>query len=191
MQSIEIISGPRQPPRPRQRRHRPDHPQAVPQAYRAHRLRRVPLLRLGQGARLGPAGQPDPRRRANFGCGSSREHAPWALEDYGFRAIVAPSLRRHLLLQRTKIGLLPIVLDEDHCQGLAAAREGQVDLRAQEVRYPGVDGAMVTASFEIDQEIRRRLLDGLDDIGVTLHSDAQIASYEHDRERSGPVTTAL
>ena len=127
----------------------------------------------------------------NFGCGSSREHAPWGLQDYGFQAIVAPSFADIFYSNCTKIGLLPIVLSEDHCQGLAAAGDGQVDLRAQEVRYPGVDGAMVTAPFEIDQEIRRRLLDGLDDIGVTLHSDAQIASYEHERERSGPVTTAL
>jgi 3-isopropylmalate/(R)-2-methylmalate dehydratase small subunit len=127
----------------------------------------------------------------NFGCGSSREHAPWGLQDYGFQAIVAPSFADIFYSNCTKIGLLPIVLEEAHCQGLAAAGEGQVDLRAQEVRYPGDDGQMVTVGFEIDQEIRRRLLDGLDDIGVTLHSDAQIAAFEGERERSGPVTTAL
>ena len=127
----------------------------------------------------------------NFGCGSSREHAPWGLQDYGFQAIVAPSFADIFYSNCTKIGLLPIVLEEPHCQALAESGEGQVDLRAQQVRYPGAGGEIVTVGFEIDQEIRRRLLDGLDDIGVTLHSDAQIAAFEGERERSGPVTTAL
>jgi 3-isopropylmalate/(R)-2-methylmalate dehydratase small subunit len=130
----------------------------------------------------------------NFGCGSSREHAPWGLQDYGFQALVAPSFADIFYSNCTKIGLLPVVLDEQHCQALARAGEGQVDLRAQEVRYPdptAADGELISVPFVIDAEIRRRLLEGLDDIGVTLHSEAQIASYEHDRERSGPVTTAL
>src|SRR3984957_7000856 len=127
----------------------------------------------------------------NFGCGSSREHAPWGLQDYGFQAIVAPSFADIFYSNCTKIGLLPIALDEAHCHALTQAGEGQVDLRAQEVRYPGPDGEIVSVPFEIDQEIRRRLLDGLDDIGVTLHSAARIAAFEAERERSGPVTTAL
>jgi 3-isopropylmalate/(R)-2-methylmalate dehydratase small subunit len=127
----------------------------------------------------------------NFGCGSSREHAPWGLQDYGFQAVLAPSFADIFYSNCTKIGLLPVVLDEAHCQALEQAGEGQVDLRAQEVRYPGADGQMVKVGFEIDQEIRRRLLEGLDDIGVTLHSAAQIAAFEDERERSGPVTTAL
>jgi 3-isopropylmalate/(R)-2-methylmalate dehydratase small subunit len=128
---------------------------------------------------------------ANFGCGSSREHAPWGLQDYGFQAIVAPSFADIFYSNCTKIGLLAIVLDEQHCQALARAGEGQVDLQAQEVRYPGPDGELVAAAFEIDPEIRRRLLAGLDDTGVTLDSEALIAAYEGERERSGPVTTAL
>ena len=76
----------------------------------------------------------------NFGCGSSREHAPWGLQDYGFQAIVAPSFADIFYSNCTKIGLLPVVLDDEHCRALAAAGEGQVDLRAQEVRYPGADG---------------------------------------------------
>ena len=64
----------------------------------------------------------------NFGCGSSREHAPWGLQDYGFRAIVAPSFADIFYSNCTKIGLLPIVLDEEYCQALARAGEGQVDL---------------------------------------------------------------
>jgi 3-isopropylmalate/(R)-2-methylmalate dehydratase small subunit len=118
----------------------------------------------------------------NFGCGSSREHAPWGLQDYGFRALVAPSYADIFYSNCTKIGLLPIVLDDQHCRALAQAGEGQVDLRALEVRYPGADGTTVTVPFEIDAEIRRRLLDGLDDIGVTLSQDGDISAFEERRE---------
>jgi 3-isopropylmalate/(R)-2-methylmalate dehydratase small subunit len=127
----------------------------------------------------------------NFGCGSSREHAPWGLQDYGFRAIVAPSFADIFYSNCTKIGLLPIVLDEEHCRALAAAGEGQVDLQAQEVRYRDADGQLVSVPFEIDAEIRRRLLAGLDDIGVTLGEAGRIEAFEATRERGGPVTTAL
>jgi 3-isopropylmalate/(R)-2-methylmalate dehydratase small subunit len=127
----------------------------------------------------------------NFGCGSSREHAPWGLQDYGFRAIVAPSFADIFYSNCTKIGLLPVVLDEPHCQALAQAGEGQVDLRAQEVRYAGPDGELVTARFEIDQEIRRRLLEGLDDIGVTLGEESRIVAFESERARPGTNTLAL
>ena len=127
----------------------------------------------------------------NFGCGSSREHAPWGLQDYGFQAILAPSFADIFYSNCTKIGLLPVVLSAEHCAALAAAGEGQVDLRAQEVRYPGSDGSVVVVHFEIDEEIRHRLLDGLDDIALTLKQAAAIDSYERERQRSGPVTTAL
>jgi 3-isopropylmalate/(R)-2-methylmalate dehydratase small subunit len=128
---------------------------------------------------------------ANFGCGSSREHAPWGLQDYGFRAIVAPSFADIFYSNCTKIGLLPVVLDQEHCHALAQVGEGQVDLRAQEVRYRGPDGELQVVPFEIDPEIRRRLLEGLDDIALTLQLDDAIGRYEHARERLGPVTTAL
>ena len=127
----------------------------------------------------------------NFGCGSSREHAPWGLQDYGFQAIVAPSFGDIFYSNCTKIGLLPVVLAEQHCRALARAREGLVDLRAQEVRYPGEDGELVSVGFEIEPEIRRRLLEGLDDVAVTLRESGEIAAYERERERRGPVTTAL
>jgi 3-isopropylmalate/(R)-2-methylmalate dehydratase small subunit len=127
----------------------------------------------------------------NFGCGSSREHAPWGLQDYGFQAIVAPSFGDIFYSNCTKIGLLPVVLREEDCQALAKAEQGQVDLRAQEIRYAADDGTLVAVPFEIDPEIRRRLLEGLDDIGVTLDEEQKIASYERDRERNGPQTTAL
>jgi 3-isopropylmalate/(R)-2-methylmalate dehydratase small subunit len=122
----------------------------------------------------------------NFGCGSSREHAPWALEDYGFQAIIAPSFADIFRSNCTKIGLLPVELAADACAAIADAGEVQVDLREQEVRWPGG-----SARFEIDPETTHRLLDGLDDIALTLEQDDAIASYEGRRERSGPVTTAL
>ena len=122
----------------------------------------------------------------NFGCGSSREHAPWALEDYGFRAIVAPSFADIFYSNCTKIGLLPVVLPEDDTRALGASGEGVVDLERQVVAFAGRE-----VSFDIDPEIRRRLLNGLDDIGVTLSDAAAIERYESERERPGPVTTAL
>jgi len=122
----------------------------------------------------------------NFGCGSSREHAPWALEDYGFRAIVAPSFADIFRSNCTKIGLLPVELDEASVKAIAEAGECQVDLAAQEVRWPGG-----SASFDIDPDTKHRLLNGLDDIALTLQQADAIDAYERDRERSGPVTTAL
>src|SRR5438067_7188506 len=71
----------------------------------------------------------------NFGCGSSREHAPWGLQDYGFQAVAAPSFADIFYSNCTKIGLLPVVVALEHCERMARAGEAQVDLRAQEVRY--------------------------------------------------------
>jgi len=122
----------------------------------------------------------------NFGCGSSREHAPWALEDYGFRAIIAPGFADIFRSNCTKVGLLPVELPAQDVRAIAEAGEAQVDLAAQEVRWAGG-----SASFAIDPDIRHRLLNGLDDIGLTLQQDDAIANYERDRERTGPVTTAL
>ncbi len=122
----------------------------------------------------------------NFGCGSSREHAPWALEDYGFRAIVAESFADIFESNCTKCGLLPVQLSHAEVAAIAAAGHAEVDLAGQEVRWDGG-----SASFEIDPEIKHRLLNGLDDIALTLQLDAAIAAYESDRERAGPVTTAL
>ena len=122
----------------------------------------------------------------NFGCGSSREHAPWALQDYGFKAIVAPSFADIFFNNCTKIGLLPVVLPEDDVRALMQAGHGEVDLEAREVRF---DGRAVP--FELDDDTRHRLLNGLDDIALTLQLQDAIAAYERDRERSGPVTTSL
>ena len=119
----------------------------------------------------------------NFGCGSSREHAPWGLEDYGFQAIVAPSFSDIFYSNCTKIGLLPVVLTEDEVRGVMESGEARIDLDAQTVTYGDR-----TASFEIDPDIKHRLLNGLDDIGVTLQHEHKISAYESDRERVGPST---
>ena len=123
---------------------------------------------------------------ANFGCGSSREHAPWALQDYGFRAVVAASFADIFFNNCTKIGLLPVVLPDEEVHALMKAGSGEIDLEAREVRF---DGRSVP--FELDDETRHRLLNGLDDIALTLQESDAIAAFEKDRERSGPVTTAL
>ena len=122
----------------------------------------------------------------NFGAGSSREHAPWALEDYGFEAIVAPSFADIFYSNCTKIALLPVVLAEDEVRAVMAAGRASIDLAAQEVSWAGG-----SAAFEIDAETKRRLMGGLDDIGVTLQQADAIERYEAERERAGPVTTSL
>jgi 3-isopropylmalate/(R)-2-methylmalate dehydratase small subunit len=122
----------------------------------------------------------------NFGSGSSREHAPWALQDYGFRAIVAPSFADIFFSNCTKIGLLPVVLPEDDVRALMEAGAGEVDLEAREVRF---DGRAVP--FQLDDETRHRLLNGLDDIAIALQQSDAIDAYERERERVGPVTTTL
>ena len=122
----------------------------------------------------------------NFGCGSSREHAPWALQDYGFKAVVAASFADIFFNNCTKIGLLPVQLPEDDVRALMDAGEAEIDLEAREVRFDGR-----AAKFELDDEIHHRLLNGLDDIALTLQQGDAIDAYERDRERAGPVTTSL
>ena len=122
----------------------------------------------------------------NFGSGSSREHAPWALEDYGFRAVVASSFADIFFSNCTKCGLLPVVLPEEEVRALMQAGEAEVDLEALEVRF---DGRAVP--FEIGAETRRRLLAGLDDIAIALEHDDEISAYEAERERQGPDTLTL
>ena len=118
--------------------------------------------------------------RENFGCGSSREHAPWALEEYGFRAIIAPGFADIFYNNSFKNGLLPIVLAAAEVDALFAqceASEGYeltVDLATQTVTRP--DG--VQYAFEIDAFRKHCLLHGLDDIGLTLQEDDAIAAFE-------------
>jgi 3-isopropylmalate/(R)-2-methylmalate dehydratase small subunit len=123
----------------------------------------------------------------NFGCGSSREHAPWALEDFGFEAIVAPSFADIFYSNCTKIGLLPVELDEEHCRAVAEAGEARIDVDDQTVT-----SAAGVFEFSIEPDIRHRLLNGLDDIGITLERAGSIDAFEANQgAAAGPVTTAL
>jgi len=167
-----------------------DTDQIIPKQF----LKRVERTGFGEFLFFDWAKEPDwdlPRNEIlvagrNFGCGSSREHAPWALEDYGFRAIIAPSFADIFRSNCTKIGLLPVELDEEDVRAIAEAGECQVDLAAQEVRWPGG-----SASFEIDPQIKHRLLNGLDDIGITLQSADDIDVYERSHPGLAPETTSI
>lgn len=124
--------------------------------------------------------------RENFGCGSSREHAPWALEDYGFRVIIAPSFADIFFNNCFKNGLLPIVLDNARVNALFGdIKPGYmltVDLPAQTLTTPYGE----SIPFSIDDSRKQRLLNGLDDIGITLqHADA-IRAYEAKRALEAP-----
>ncbi|MDD2770284.1 MAG: 3-isopropylmalate dehydratase small subunit [Methylococcus sp.] len=129
--------------------------------------------------------------RKNFGCGSSREHAPWALEDYGFRAIIAPSFADIFYNNCFKNGVLPIVLDEAKVDRLFAEAgpgfELTVDLEAQTVATPFGE----TFRFEVDASRKHRLLNGLDDIGLTLQHAEAIRAYEASRRESAPWLFAV
>lgn len=124
----------------------------------------------------------------NFGCGSSREHAPWALHDYGFRCLIAPSFADIFYNNCFNNGILPITLDVATVQELfaeVAANEGytlDIDLAAQTITTPG--GRVIR--FEIDTFRKEALLHGLDNIGWTLSHNAEITSYEQRRKQEAP-----
>ncbi len=126
--------------------------------------------------------------RDNFGCGSSREHAPWALFDFGIRALIAPSFADIFFGNSCKNGLLPLTLPADIVDrlfGEVAATEGyrlDVDLEGQTVTTPS--GEVFT--FDFDAGLRQRLLEGLDDIGVTLRYADDIRAYEARRREEAP-----
>jgi 3-isopropylmalate/(R)-2-methylmalate dehydratase small subunit len=126
--------------------------------------------------------------RENFGCGSSREHAPWALLDYGFRVIIAPSFADIFYNNCFKNGILPIVLDASTVDELfreVEASEGYslaVDLEAQVIKRP--DDREI--HFDIDEFRKHRLLNGLDDIGLTLEHADEIRAYEARRKQDAP-----
>ena len=126
--------------------------------------------------------------RENFGCGSSREHAPWALEDHGFRCIIAPSFADIFYNNCFKNAILPIVLDDEIVDLLFQqmyASEGYeltVDLEEQQVSTPDGD----VYSFEVDEFRRHCLLKGLDDIGLTLEDADKIRAYEQLARKGSP-----
>lgn len=120
---------------------------------------------------------------ANFGSGSSREHAPWGLQDWGFEAVIAPSFADIFFNNCTKIGLLPVVLSEKEVQWLGELGGSDptaaitIDLDAQTVAYR----AEFEARFDIDPFTKHRLLNGLDDIGMTLQHGDAIDEFEANR----------
>jgi 3-isopropylmalate/(R)-2-methylmalate dehydratase small subunit len=126
--------------------------------------------------------------RANFGCGSSREHAVWALLEYGFRCVIAPSFADIFLSNCFKNGLLPVVLEEEIIEELFARAAGEepieltVDLPAQEV----IGGTGVRYEFAIDANRKRALVEGLDDIGMTLANADAIRAFEERHRRVMP-----
>jgi 3-isopropylmalate/(R)-2-methylmalate dehydratase small subunit len=126
--------------------------------------------------------------RENFGCGSSREHAPWALEDYGFRVIIAPSFADIFFNNCFKNGLLPIKLDADKVDALFNAVEAnngyklKVDLEQQTITLP--DGTVY--KFDVDAHRKHCLLNGLDDIGLTLQHVDDIKAFEEKHRAAQP-----
>ena len=123
---------------------------------------------------------------ANFGSGSSREHAVWALADFGFEAIIAPSFSDIFYANATKNGLLPVILPREHCRGIAEAGRVRIDLDEQTVDY-----AAGVVKFELEEDIRHRLLNGHDEISITMQKGDAIEAYEREREIGAPATTSL
>jgi 3-isopropylmalate/(R)-2-methylmalate dehydratase small subunit len=126
--------------------------------------------------------------RKNFGCGSSREHAPWALDDYGFRCVIAPSFADIFYNNCFKNGLLPVVLTEQVVDQLFQAMYAQegyeltVDLNQQLVITPAGE----QFDFDVDEFRKHCLLNGLDDIGLTLQDAEAIKAYEQQRQQQAP-----
>ncbi len=130
----------------------------------------------------------------DFGTGSSREHAVWALQQYGFKAVISSRFADIFRGNSFKNGLLTVVLTEAEVDSIQAAAEADpstevtVDLEAQEVRWATADQAATIASFTIDPSIRYKLLNGLDDIALTLAADADITAFEAQRPVFLPTT---
>lgn len=136
-------------------------------------------------------GAPIMLAQQNFGCGSSREHAVWALDDMGIQAVIAPSFGDIFRNNSSKVGLLTIQLDQEDVDYLMARQEElpssqiKIDLEAQTVSV----GADWVRKFEIDPFIKHRLLNGLDDIGITLQNEDDISAFEKERDALKPDTT--
>ncbi len=138
----------------------------------------------------------DPRRAGakvlvtgpNFGSGSSREHAPWGLQQWGFEAVVAPSFADIFKTNCAKIGLLAVVLPADVCKGLVALGEADADVVCRiDLGAQTVQAGPVHAEFAIDRHAKHLLLEGLDDIALTLQRADEIAAYEQRRPAHLPT----
>ncbi len=125
----------------------------------------------------------------NFGSGSSREHAPWGLQDWGYKVVIAPSFADIFRSNCGKIGLLTVQLDESDVRELLDAAPAEINVSLED-RTVTMTGGRVVA-FEIDDKVRENLINGWDDIALTLLREDKIAEYERDRERQGPSTLSL
>jgi len=124
----------------------------------------------------------------NFGGGSSREHAPWGLQDWGFRAIVAPSFADIFKTNCTKIGLLPVELSPKEVIWLTELAQERPDAQANiDLTEQTVTAEGFSATFEIDPYVKHRLLHGLDDIEITLQRDTEISEFEQQRPGYLPI----
>ncbi|MFC9428453.1 3-isopropylmalate dehydratase small subunit [Streptomyces sp. NPDC056987] len=132
----------------------------------------------------------------DFGTGSSREHAVWALQNYGFKAVVSSRFADIFRGNSLKNGLLTVVLEQSVVDALWEITESDptaevtVDLEQRQVRATAPDGAALVADFELDENARWRLLNGLDDISLTLQNESDIAAYEAARPSFKPRTIA-
>ena len=129
----------------------------------------------------------------NFGTGSSREHAVWALQDYGFRAVVSPRFADIFRNNCTKVGLVPVQLEADVAEALLAAVETDPSLEVTvdvESRMIWAEKAGIEAPFPLDDFTQMRLLEGLDDVGLTLRNEEKITAFEATRPEWLPVTTS-
>ena len=122
----------------------------------------------------------------NFGSGSSREHAVWALADFGFRAVIAPSFSDIFYANSTKNGLLPVVLPREDCRGIAEAGRARIDLDDQTVDYAGG-----VVRFVVEEDVKHRLLGGHDEISLTLAQGDAIDAYEATHPSLGRATTSI
>jgi 3-isopropylmalate/(R)-2-methylmalate dehydratase small subunit len=133
----------------------------------------------------------------DFGTGSSREHAVWALQNYGFKAVISSRFADIFRGNSLKNGLLTVVLPQQTVEQLWELSEADptaeitVDLVARQVRAQAPDGSQLTAEFELDENARWRLLEGLDDISLTLKNEADIAAYEATRPAFKPRTLGV
>ena len=124
----------------------------------------------------------------NFGTGSSREHAVWALQDYGFKAVVSSRFADIFRTNCTKVGLLPVQVDADVARALLDALVDNPDLQIMidvETRTLRTADGRIETSFDLDDFTRWRLLEGLDDIGITLQHETEISAYEAGKSGSG------
>ncbi|QMU72372.1 3-isopropylmalate dehydratase small subunit [Streptacidiphilus sp. P02-A3a] len=132
-----------------------------------------------------------------FGTGSSREHAVWALENYGFRAVISSRFADIFRGNSLKNGLLTVILPQEAVERIWALVEADptaevtVDLEAREVRTVALDGSALVVPFELDENVRWRLLNGLDDISITLQQESKISAFEANRPSFKPNTVPL